>query len=253
MEEDDLVSEPSPPAPEALAQQAMALARTALEQLRKFGSQAHPDAYHEAFVLLLDELHSAPRRPITDETWVRHAAQQLLVALSSDRQASDESGDSGDPEDSYEPISDRIDKAWRLLAAERLDDAAHVASLALADVAEAEHPEDLGNEVHHGNLILGHVRIRQDDVAAAGDHLIAAGETPGSPQLDSFGPNMSLAAALLKAGQAKTVLRYFDKCATFWDERFSQLPQWRAYVRAGEVPTFGANLRYGIPDESEGT
>ena len=47
---------------------------------------------------------------------------------------------------------------------------------------------------------------------------MAAGATPGSPQLDSFGPNMTLAKELLEKGQPDVVLHYFALCKNFWED-----------------------------------
>ncbi|WP_298861940.1 hypothetical protein [uncultured Gimesia sp.] len=54
-----------------------------------------------------------------------------------------------------------------------------------------------GNHIHHGNITLGRIAIAADDVEAAKQYLINAGKTSGSPQLNSFGPDMSLAKELL--------------------------------------------------------
>jgi len=75
-------------------------------------------------------------------------------------------------------------------------------------------------------------------------YLRLAGLTPGSPQLNSFGPNMSLAKQLLEAGERDTVVEYLDFCRKFWQMDFGKLDYWTAQVRAGEVPDFGANLTY---------
>lgn len=112
-----------------------------------------------------------------------------------------------------------------------------------------------GNAVHHGNIIRGCAALRAGDVAAAEAFLIAAGRTPGSPQLNSFGPNMQLASELLAAGSREPVLEYFEACKGFW--RMEQvaasggrrsasdlLDSWAADVRAGGSPDFGANLVY---------
>ena len=92
-----------------------------------------------------------------------------------------------------------------------------------------------------------HVALRRGDEAAAQQHLLASGGVLGSPALNSFGPNMSLARALLLRvrGRTRVVLEYLDKCSEFW----GKLPQWRADVEAGKMPDFGANLKYGLPDE----
>lgn len=101
-----------------------------------------------------------------------------------------------------------------------------------------------GNAIHMGNLILGRIRLRQGRIADAKDYLLASGRTPGSPQLDSFGPNMSLAKELLEKGESQVVLEYFDFCGKFWLIGQDQLNDWRAAVKQGKIPDFGANLKY---------
>ena len=100
-----------------------------------------------------------------------------------------------------------------------------------------------GNAIHDGNVVLGRVALRRGDVAAARAHLAAAGQTPGSPQLNSFGPNMTLARDLAERGEREAVLRYFDACAKFWNTTW-ELTLWRAQLRIGMTPWFGTNLRY---------
>jgi len=71
-----------------------------------------------------------------------------------------------------------------------------------------------GNNIHHGNLILGRISLAADDIEQAKERLIEAGKTPGSPQLNSFGPNMTLAKELLQKGEKGVVLEYFtSQCA----------------------------------------
>jgi hypothetical protein len=99
-----------------------------------------------------------------------------------------------------------------------------------------------GNAVHDGNMVLGLVALGRQDVAAAKAALLAAGKTPGSPQLNSFGPNMSLAKALLEAGERVVVLEYFALCRLFWKGHRADLDDWSAEVKEGGIPDFGANL-----------
>ena len=101
-----------------------------------------------------------------------------------------------------------------------------------------------GNAIHKGNLILGRVALRQGNIKAAKQYLIHAGETPGSPQLDSFGPNMSLAKELLEAGEKEAVLDYFRKCANFWEMDFGKLKNWAEIIQSGRTPKFGPHLLY---------
>lgn len=99
-----------------------------------------------------------------------------------------------------------------------------------------------GNMIHHGHLLLGRLALLDGDVATAKEHLLAAGKTPGSPQLNSFGPNMLLAKELLEKGEREAVLEYFKLCGSFWER--SELEAWAKDVRASKVPSFGANLDY---------
>jgi tetratricopeptide (TPR) repeat protein len=101
-----------------------------------------------------------------------------------------------------------------------------------------------GNAIHKGNLILGRIRLRQGRIADAKNYLLASGRTRGSPQLDSFGPNMTLARELLEKGERDVVLEYFDLCSKFWLMGQDQLNAWRAAVKQGTIPEFAANLKY---------
>ncbi len=101
-----------------------------------------------------------------------------------------------------------------------------------------------GNAVHFGNMVLGQVALREGDIDKAEDYLLKSGATEGSPQLNSFGPNMTLAKELLEANRPDAVLEYFDLCAKFWKLSRGRLDEWRQQVNLGEIPDFGANLRY---------
>jgi tetratricopeptide (TPR) repeat protein len=102
---------------------------------------------------------------------------------------------------------------------------------------------NLGNDIFFGNLILGRLALKAGDIEQAKHYLIEAGKTPGSPQLNSFGPNMTLAKELLEKGQKDVVLEFFDLCAKFWRYQ-PRLEQWISIVKQGGIPDFGANLVY---------
>jgi len=101
-----------------------------------------------------------------------------------------------------------------------------------------------GNRVHHGNLILGRIALAAGDIEEAKSRLILAGKTGGSPQLNSFGPNMQLAKELLERGETDAVLEYFDLCKKFWKSPHQKLEQWTEDVKAKRIPEFGGNLNY---------
>jgi len=101
-----------------------------------------------------------------------------------------------------------------------------------------------GNAIHFGNMVLGQVALRQGEVEKAEMYLLRSGETPGSPQLDTFGPNMSLAKELLEAKRLDAVLKYFELCSKFWEMSDDKLEVWAILAQNGKMPEFGANLVY---------
>jgi hypothetical protein len=150
------------------------------------------------------------------------------------------------------PVSEEEKKKFynlSLLATAALDDGESEKAKAYAEtlLKQAETlPSDwnYGNAVHVGNLVLGHLALAAGEMKEAKSFLLAAGKTPGSPQLNSFGPNMRLAKALLEKGEKEVVLEYFDLCAKFWKPQFSRTTEWKAVVQKDEIPDFGANLLY---------
>jgi len=102
-----------------------------------------------------------------------------------------------------------------------------------------------GNAVFHGNMILGQVALKRDNNASqAESYLLTAGKTPGSPQLNSFGPNMSLAKDLLIAGERDSVVDFLDECANFWKADGGKLSDWKNTIQSGGIPNFAPNLNY---------
>jgi hypothetical protein len=113
-----------------------------------------------------------------------------------------------------------------------------------------------GNAIHNGNQVLGLIRLRQGDVEGAKAYLLAAGISPGSPQLDSFGPNMMLARELLERNERLVVTEYVDLIARFWTadkpahaeipghlERMKEkrrlIEEWKIDIAQGRIPKDG--------------
>ena len=99
-----------------------------------------------------------------------------------------------------------------------------------------------GNNIHHGNIILGKIALASDDLEEAKKRLIMAGKTPGSPQLNSFGPDMTLAKELLQKGGKDVVLEYLELCSKFWKMGKDRLDKWSVVVKDGKIPDFGPTL-----------
>lgn len=152
-------------------------------------------------------------------------------------------------EKAYELAEDSLrdslleDLAKGAFSADRLEKARKYAEIMLQNT---EAGWNFGNRVHHGNLVLGRIALREGNIEEAKSRLIAAGNTTGSPQLNSFGPNMALAKALLEVGEREVVLEYFRLCSKFWksDRAKDKLDKWGVLAAAGRIPDFRANLDY---------
>jgi hypothetical protein len=103
---------------------------------------------------------------------------------------------------------------------------------------------DYGNAVHTANLVLGRIALAAGDIDEAKRLLLLAGKTPGSPQLDSFGPDMLFAKELLEKGEKGAVIQYFTLCSSFWKMDNGKLAEWKTEVQNNEIPDFGPNVRY---------
>lgn len=107
-------------------------------------------------------------------------------------------------------------------------------------------PASTGQVAFDCNLVLGRLSLLHDDIPQAESYLLLSGTTFGSPALDTFGPNMSLARELLKRSRSEAVLKYFEQCKAFWhtEDEKGRLDHWSAEVQAGRIPVFGMNLFY---------
>jgi len=101
-----------------------------------------------------------------------------------------------------------------------------------------------GNAVQDSNVVLGRLALRDGNMTAARGFLLEAGKSPGSPQMDSFGPNLSLAKDLLEKGEKEVVIEYLNDCKKFWRMGKGRLDDWIALVKGGRIPDFGPNLIY---------
>ena len=123
--------------------------------------------------------------------------------------------------------------------------AANLARELLALAERYPHDWNYGNALHHAHIVLGRVGLARGDIEAARNELLLAGQTPGSPQLNTFRPNMSLAAELLRRGESSAVLEYLHRCGRFWSMGGGDnLAEWTGDVEHGRHPSFGPNLAY---------
>jgi hypothetical protein len=106
----------------------------------------------------------------------------------------------------------------------------------LAEPAAVERSWNDGNAIYGGNALLGRVAFARGDRETAKLHLARAGKTPGSPQLNSFGPDLALANELLEAGESEAVLAFLADVAKFWSGHRGRLDLWRMRIEKGERP-----------------
>ncbi len=144
----------------------------------------------------------------------------------------------------------KTDLARAALEAGRLPAARKHAAEALAANTDSR-SWNYGNVIHEMNQLLGRAALREGKMAEARRALLAAGATAGSPQLNSFGPQLILARELLAKGEKVVVVEYLDLVGRFWarhdpkrpdqrsgvEEKTALLTKWKAEIRAGKIPT----------------
>jgi len=157
---------------------------------------------------------------------------QVLAAL--------EQADAGDT--GLIRFSDLTELAKAAIRAGDLDKAQAYANELLAAAPDHSSHWNYGNAIHDGNMVLGLVALRRGNTESAKRFLLEAGKTTGSPQLNSFGPNVTLAKELLEKNERDVVEEYFSQCGQFWKRGSKKLEAWTATVRGGGIPNFGANL-----------
>ncbi len=102
-----------------------------------------------------------------------------------------------------------------------------------------------GNAVQDINIVLGRLKLKSGEVEAAKARLLAAGKSPGSPQMNSFGPNMTLAKDLLAKGEQALFFNTLN-CA----ERFGscRTASWTNGKRTSTTAKFQTSARISITD-----
>jgi len=105
-----------------------------------------------------------------------------------------------------------------------------------------------GNAIHVSNIFLGLIAVEENNIAKAKEYLINSGLIKGSPQINSFGPNMILAKVLLEKGETEVVLKYIDLSKKYWNffVRFFYLRKWKKKIRNNQNPNFRSHLIYHL-------
>lgn len=112
---------------------------------------------------------------------------------------------------------------------------------ALLDFAQ-QHPND-GDAYYLAHSFLGRIALREGDVAGAKAHLMRSAQTVGSPVLNSFGPDLSLASELLQHQEFQTVVDFLTQIKRFWKIDDGKIDLWTGQIQSGGTPDFSSNLR----------
>jgi hypothetical protein len=124
----------------------------------------------------------------------------------------------------------------------KIEDAQKYAQELMTLLPSFQANREYGSAMNDAYLVLGRIAVRNGNIEDAKRYLIAGGESPTTPQLENYGPNMSLAKDLLAKGERQVVLDYFELCRRSWINGGGQLDKWSQQVRDGKTPDFGANL-----------
>lgn len=190
---------------------ALRLVGEAAEQMIAFlrNESLSLEAADEAFMLLIRQFMASGETDAAAQ-FPKLAADLLNIAKSAASPIEPDPVDRVDPCDGYRLIADHR-YAEALAFADRLMQVA-----AIAD-SRGELSED--DSVHHANIIRGKALLAIGDAAASQAALLAAGDVQGSPALNSFGPDLSLAWDLMRAGHDDAVIGYLRQISRFWSPR----------------------------------
>lgn len=136
------------------------------------------------------------------------------------------------------------DKAYEELKNGNYDLAESLAKELLKISSEFKDNWNYGNAIHHSNTILGLVEIKKGNIDKAVKFLRKSGDTPGSPQLDSYGPSFCLAMELLLHDRSEDVLNYLSQVDRFWEYGYKELPKWIEVIKKDDIPESWQRLQY---------
>jgi hypothetical protein len=149
------------------------------------------------------------------------------------------------PEQKFYMLGDLTQYAFN---AGKPEKAIEYANLLLTTAAKYKDNWNYSNAIHRGHTILGLLSLQVKDKnnkkelkesrKFAKQHLLASGAVRGSPQLNSFGPSMDLAKALLADGEKDTVIAYLKSCRRFWDSGELSLDAWIKEIQNTGTTTF---------------
>ncbi len=126
----------------------------------------------------------------------------------------------------------------------KIEDARKYAQELLGMLPDFKDNREYASAIHDGNIVLGRIAVREGRMDDARKFLIEAAQTPGTPQMMNYGPNMALAKDLLDKGEKDVVVDYLQLCRRFWSNDDGRLDRWTQEIKDGKTPDFGLNLTY---------
>jgi tetratricopeptide (TPR) repeat protein len=97
---------------------------------------------------------------------------------------------------------------------------------------------------YFGYFTKGMVAVKKGDNEKAVEFLLKSGDAYKAHNSLVQGPNMSLAKALLEAGQKDAVIEFLDKCGKVWKTGQGKIGKWTVEIKDGKTPDFGRSLYY---------
>lgn len=183
--------------------------------------------YTATMILMCSLLSLAKAAPEPPEQRLQRALMELNAAKT--------------PEERFYALNDAAKQSF---ISGKLGEAQKYAQELLGLLPQFEKNWNYGNAVQDANIVLGRIAVRENRIDDAKRYLLAAGKSPGSPQMNTFGPNMSLAKDLLEKGEKEVVLQHFELCRQFWEMHNGKLDKWSQEAKEGKIPDFGASLVY---------
>lgn len=135
-------------------------------------------------------------------------------------------------------LEDQIDAAYQSKDHGKAQELAHE-HLQLAAIYRCNW--NYGNAIHNTNQILGLISLENGDIDAAAQFLLLAGKSTGSPQLNTFGPQLILANELLKQGRVAEVKTYLQDIKSFWEGDRGRVDAWLTALDKGDQPDLDRN------------
>ncbi|MCK6599282.1 MAG: hypothetical protein L6Q37_13035 [Bdellovibrionaceae bacterium] len=163
-------------------------------------------------------------------------------------------------ENQFYGLGEILEKAHQL---RNWDKVAYYAHVYLTEAEKYKKNWNYGNAIFDSNMALSEMAYIKGDKVTARNHLIKASQTPGSPQLDSFGPfnanflNKYL-LLLAKEGEKESLIQFAQNCKNFVSKKSqknenqeSQIVQWNLnsidrfieQVRGDKIPDFKTPAR----------